>query len=193
MRSRRRPRNHNRPPQYPRRPFRAIRRDVPLTSSIRRALAAGTRNMSGRPGENYWQLQTDFTISARLDPATHTITGSETITVHNNSPQDLSDIYLRLDHNIFRPLVTRGLSTPAETTEGMVVTRIAVDGEAIDLAAAPQGAAAASHGVLPPPASIPPWRASRARKTDRGEVERDASRSRGGRNCRAAAVGVATA
>ena len=118
---------------------RAIRRDVPLTSSIRRALAAGTRNMSGRPGANYWQLQTDFTISARLDPATHTITGTETITVHNNSPQELSDIYLRLDHNIFRPLVTRGLSTPAETTEGMVVTRIAVDGEAIDLAAAPQG------------------------------------------------------
>ena len=118
---------------------RAIRRDVPLTSSIRRALTAGTRNMSGRPGENYWQLQTDFTISARLDPTTHTITGSETITVHNNSPQELSDIYLRLDHNIFRPLVTRGLSTPAETTEGMVVTRIAVDGEAIDLATAPQG------------------------------------------------------
>ena len=118
---------------------RAIRRDVPLTSSIRRALTAGTRNMSGRPGENYWQLQTDFAISARLDPATHTITGTETITVHNNSPQELADIFLRLDHNIFRPLVTRGLSTPAETTEGMVVTRIAVDGEAIDLAAAPQG------------------------------------------------------
>ena len=118
---------------------RAIRRDVPLTSSIRRALTAGTRNMSGRPGENYWQLQTDFTISARLDPATQTITGTETITVHNNSPQELADIFLRLDHNIFRPLVTRGLSTPAETTEGMVVTRIAVDGEAIDLAAAPQG------------------------------------------------------
>ena len=146
MRSRRRPIQSAAAIPAPTVP-RAIRRDVPLTSSIRRALAAGTRNMSGRPGENYWQLQTDFTISARLDPATHTITGSETITVHNNSPQDLGDIYLRLDHNIFRPLVTRGLSTPAETTEGMVVTRIAVDGEAIDLAAAPQGAAAASHGV----------------------------------------------
>ena len=118
---------------------RGIRRDVPLTNAIRRALEAGTRDLTGRPGPNYWQLQTDFAINAKLDPATQTITGTETITVHNNSTQDLSEIILRLDHNIFRPLVTRGLSTPAETTEGMVVTRLAVDGEAVDLGAAPQG------------------------------------------------------
>ena len=118
---------------------RGIRRDVPLTNAIRRALEAGTRDLTGRPGPNYWQLQTDFAINARLDPASQTITGTETITVHNNGTQDLNEIILRLDHNIFRPLVTRGLSTPAETTEGMVVTRIAVDGEAVDLAAAPQG------------------------------------------------------
>jgi len=33
---------------------RAIRRDVPLTNSIRRAFDAGTRDLSGRPGPNYW-------------------------------------------------------------------------------------------------------------------------------------------
>ena len=87
---------------------RAIRRDVPLTNSIRRAYEAGTRDATGRPGPNYWQLQTDYDISARLDPATQTITGTETITVHNNSPQALTEIVLRLDHNIFRGLVPRG-------------------------------------------------------------------------------------
>ena len=114
---------------------RAIRRDVPLTKSIRRAHEAGTRDCSGRPGPNYWQLQTDYTISARLDPAAQTITGNETITLHNNSPQELTQILLRLDHNIFRGLVPRGGSVPAENTEGMVVTRLGVNGEAIDLAA----------------------------------------------------------
>ncbi|MBK9241646.1 MAG: hypothetical protein IPL75_15620 [Acidobacteria bacterium] len=49
---------------------RAIRRDVPLTNAIRRAIDAGTRDLTGRPGSNYWQLETDFTIEARLDPAT---------------------------------------------------------------------------------------------------------------------------
>ena len=119
---------------------RAIRRDVPLTNAIRRAYDAGTRDMTGRPGPNYWQLQTDFVINARLDPATQTITGTETITVHNNSPQELSDIVLRLDHNIFRGLVPRGTSVPAENTEGMVVTSIKVNSETIDLAAAPPAA-----------------------------------------------------
>ena len=118
---------------------RAIRRDVPLTNSIRRAYEAKTRDMSGRPGPNYWQLQTDYTITARLDPATHTITGEETIALRNNSPQDLTQILLRLDHNIFRGLVPRGGSVPAENTDGMVVTRISVDGEAAELGGAPSG------------------------------------------------------
>jgi hypothetical protein len=115
---------------------RAIRRDVPLTDSIRRALAAGTRTMTGQPGPDYWQLQTDFVIRARLDPATQTITGTETITVHNNSPGALPDIYLRLDHNLFRPRAYLAAPwLPAENTEGMVITSLAVDGGAVDLAA----------------------------------------------------------
>jgi hypothetical protein len=81
---------------------RAVRRDVPLTNSIARAYAAGTRDASGKPGPNYWQLQTDYTINARLDPSKQTITGTESIVLHNNSPQALSSIALRLDHNIFR-------------------------------------------------------------------------------------------
>jgi hypothetical protein len=118
---------------------RAIRRDVPLTNSIRRALAAGTRDLSGSPGPNYWQQQVDYSIDARLDPPTDMITGSETITLHNNSPQELNEIVLRLDHNIFRSLVPRGSSVPAENTDGMVLTKIAVNGESVDLAAPASG------------------------------------------------------
>ena len=114
---------------------RAIRRDVPLTNAIRRAHDAGTRDMTGRPGKNYWQMQTDYAINARLDPPTQTITGNETITLHNNSPQPLAEVLLRLDHNIYRGLVPRGGSVPAENTEGMVITKISVNGEAVDLAA----------------------------------------------------------
>jgi hypothetical protein len=115
---------------------RAIRRDIPLTNAIRRAMDAGTRDLTGRPGPNYWQLETDFTIEARLDPATQTITGTETILIHNNSPAPLSELMMRLDHNIFRGLVPRGTSVPAENTDGMVVTRLAIDGVEISLAPA---------------------------------------------------------
>ena len=52
----------------PQPPERAIRRDVPITNAIRRAYESGTRDSTGKPGRNYWQLRTDYTIQARLDP-----------------------------------------------------------------------------------------------------------------------------
>jgi hypothetical protein len=115
---------------------RAIRRDVPMTNAIRRAFEAGTRDWSGRPGPNYWQLETDYTIQVRLDPATQTLSGSETITLRNNSPQALPQIMLRLDHNMYRPLAPRAAPwIPAETTDGIVITRLLVNGDAVNLSA----------------------------------------------------------
>jgi peptidase M1-like protein len=126
---------------------RAVRRDVPMTNAIRRAFDAGTRDRTGRPGPNYWQIETDYTIDAKLDPATQTIAGSETIALHNESPQELTEIVLRLDHNIFRGLVPRGTSVPAENTDGMVVTSLSVNGDAVDLAAqAPPGGGRGGRG-----------------------------------------------
>ena len=116
-------------------PERAVRRDIPMTNMIRRAHAAGTRDSTGRPGRNYWQLRTDYTITARLDTATSTISGRETIVVHNTSDSAMTSIVMRLDPNIFRSTVPRGASVPAETTEGMIITRLRVNGETVDLAA----------------------------------------------------------
>lgn len=112
---------------------RPIRTDVPMTNSIRKAFKAGTRDFSGKPGPNYWQLEVDYTIKASLDPATQTITGSEKISMHNNSTDDLKSIVLRLDHNIFRPEAQRGGSTPAEATDGIILTSIKVAGQVVDL------------------------------------------------------------
>src|SRR5690606_33057404 len=116
---------------------RAIRMDVPMTNSIRKAFQAGTRDFTGKPGPNYWQIETDFLIKASLDPATQTITGWEKISLHNNSPDDLKNIVLRLDHNLFRPEVPRGSSVPAEITDGMVLTSLKVAGQTVDLTATP--------------------------------------------------------
>src|SRR4051812_8696191 len=81
-------------------PPRAIRRDIPMTNAIRKAFAAGTRDSSGRPGRNYAQLRTDYTINARLDPATSRISGRETIVLSNNTADSLPQIVLRLDMNL---------------------------------------------------------------------------------------------
>ncbi|MBK6495147.1 MAG: M1 family metallopeptidase [Gemmatimonadetes bacterium] len=130
-------------------PERAVRRDIPLTNSIRRAFATGTRDSTGRPGRNYWQLRTDYTIQVRLDPATGRLYGRETVLIHNRSDSALTQIALRLDPNIFRPTVPRGGSTPAETTDGMILTKVAVNGVAADLAAQAPGGGRGAGGAPP--------------------------------------------
>jgi hypothetical protein len=100
-----------------------------MTNAIRRAFAGGTRDSTGRPGRNYWQLKTDYTIRVRLDVTTSRLTGSETITLHNDSPDTLRTIGLRLPGNHFRGENPRAATwVPAENHEGMVVTRLAVNG-----------------------------------------------------------------
>jgi hypothetical protein len=121
-------------------PERTIRRDIPITNAIRRAYAAGTRDSSGRPGRNYWQLRTDYTINARLDPATERLTGHETVIIRNNSPDTLGQIGLRLDMNHFLFTVPRAAPwVPSEETDGMVVTRITVNDQPVNLSPTPQG------------------------------------------------------
>jgi peptidase M1-like protein len=123
-------------------PERAVRRDIPITNSIRRAYAAGTRDSTGRPGRNYWQLRTDYTITARLDAPASRLTGRETVVLHNNSPDSLGQIVLRLDPNIFLGNTPQAAPwVPAEVTDGMVITRMAVNGVVVILEPTPGASA----------------------------------------------------
>ncbi len=114
-------------------PERAVRRDLPLTKTIRRAMAAQTRDSSGTPGPKYWQLWTEYSIEAQLDPTSSTITGRERVVIHNRGDSALSEIVLRLDQNLLRPDVPRAVSVP-EPTDGMQVTGLAANGQPLDLA-----------------------------------------------------------
>jgi hypothetical protein len=57
------------------------------------------RSASGSPGPKYWQQKADYVITAELNDANQTMTGSETITYHNNSPDVLRYLWLQLDQN----------------------------------------------------------------------------------------------
>jgi hypothetical protein len=59
------------------------------------------RNAAGAPGHAYWQNRADHVIEATLDEKEHTITGRESITYHNASPDALSYLWLQLDANHF--------------------------------------------------------------------------------------------
>ncbi|WP_034043171.1 M1 family metallopeptidase [Wocania ichthyoenteri] len=58
------------------------------------------RAASGAPGKAYWQQRADYKIKAVLDEVNNTISGEETITYYNNSPDDLSYLWIQLEQNV---------------------------------------------------------------------------------------------
>ena len=57
------------------------------------------RTASGAPGPKYWQQRCDYDIKCELDETNLQLTGSETVTYYNNSPDVLSYLWLQLDEN----------------------------------------------------------------------------------------------
>lgn len=57
---------------------------------------------SGAPGPGYWQQRADYEIDARLHPDEERITASVRVTYHNNSPHELTYVWMQLEQNLFR-------------------------------------------------------------------------------------------
>jgi len=57
------------------------------------------RSASGAPGADYWQQRADYDIDVEINDETQFITGKETITYFNNSPETLRYLWLQLDQN----------------------------------------------------------------------------------------------
>ncbi len=58
------------------------------------------RTASGAPGIDYYQQQVDYIMNIELDDQNKKLYGEETITYTNNSPDELSYLWLQLDQNI---------------------------------------------------------------------------------------------
>ncbi len=58
------------------------------------------RTASGAPGKDYWQQRADYNIKATIDEKNNVLSGEETITYFNNSPDDLSYLWIQLEQNV---------------------------------------------------------------------------------------------
>src|SRR5690606_13961782 len=74
------------------------------------------RTGSGAPGASYWQQRADYVIDVEVNDATQVLSGRETITYHNNSPEALRFLWMQLDQNIRAP---GNMTTKTQT--GLVV------------------------------------------------------------------------
>ena len=85
------------------------------------------RTASGAPGPNYYQQQADYVMDVELDDKNKKITGNETITYTNNSPDKLEFLWVQLDQNkrakdSKSPLIEPSDAQPADMAGSFVQT-----------------------------------------------------------------------
>ena len=108
---------------------------VPLTPQFERAVANGTRTLSGVPGDAYWQNEATYAIDARLDDDGETLAATGTIVYTNHSPDSLAHLVLKLRQNVHAPGVPR--NRPVAVTGGLTLRDLAVDGRPVADASSP--------------------------------------------------------
>lgn len=59
------------------------------------------QSADGQPGPDYWSNRANYNITVKLDTAQKSISADETITYFNNSPNDLSFLWIELGQNRF--------------------------------------------------------------------------------------------
>jgi len=105
---------------------------VPL--NIKKAFTTGTRSVTGLPGPNYWQNHSKYTINAELFPESSDLKGNGKVVYFNESPDSLKRIVMRLYPDIYKKGNARSWPvSPDAVGEGMVIDKLTINGEEIDL------------------------------------------------------------
>ena len=101
--------------------------------NLKPAYEKGTRSMDGKPGPNYWQNRASYRINASLEPKTRLLSGEETVTYFNNSPDTLKIIRFKLAHDRYRKGASRmGDVTPSDVSdEGVVIHSLTYNSQAV--------------------------------------------------------------
>jgi hypothetical protein len=86
------------------------------------------RSGSGAPGTAYWQQRADYVIDVEINDDTQTLTGKETITYFNNSPEMLSYLWLQLDQNILKKNSMTNLTQRGTLTDSIPAKSMARSG-----------------------------------------------------------------
>ncbi len=105
---------------------------LPIPLNIQRAIEKNTRTVEGKPGQNYWQNKAEYKIKAELDPKYRKLSGDETITYYNNSPDTLKQIVIKILMDIYRKGNSRDFEiSPNVLTNGAQAKEIFVNGTEI--------------------------------------------------------------
>ncbi|QES89224.1 hypothetical protein [Rhizosphaericola mali] len=75
------------------------------------------RAADGTPGPEYWQNTADYKIACTLSDSLDHLTSDVTVDYTNNSPQNLSFVWMQLDQNVFKENATGVLASANPTNK----------------------------------------------------------------------------
>ena len=105
---------------------------IPL--EIQQAYESGTRSRDGNPGPNYWQNHARYRIEAEVDPSEMRVSGKASITYINNSPDDLSNLVIRLLYDVYKKGNPRDeVLSPKYITDGVDLHYVVLEGDSLEL------------------------------------------------------------
>jgi hypothetical protein len=99
---------------------------IEIPQAYQDAIERGTRTAEGKPGPEYWQNYASYSLSAEIDPESHTLYGTAVVTYQNNSPYGLEAVVVELAQNLHKEGTPKKEIT--EITGGKVVTLIKAGG-----------------------------------------------------------------
>jgi len=105
-----------------------------MPKEMKKAYQKNTRSLDGKPGANFYQNRTDYLIRADFEPTKRKLSGRETITYQNNSPDTLKHLVF----NLFQDLYKKGNKLDwsigvIDLNDGVEIASITVGGKDIDL------------------------------------------------------------
>ncbi len=107
--------------------------ELPLARNLKSAFDKNTRSSTGQPGKDYWQNTAEYSLHINFTPGTRLISGKADIVYTNNSPDTLRHLHFKLYPNIYKKGAPRmSFFKPEDTSEGMSIEKIAVNGEPQD-------------------------------------------------------------
>lgn len=100
---------------------------VRMPLEIAKAYQNGTRSNDGKPGPSYWQNFSDYTITAELHTEESKLSGSESVVYHNNSPDTLSIVTIRLYPDFYKKGNARSWTIGNnDLTDGTLIKKIEI-------------------------------------------------------------------
>ncbi|MEO0638102.1 MAG: hypothetical protein AAFY70_00145, partial [Bacteroidota bacterium] len=106
---------------------------LPVNDEFQLAVDKGTRTMKGLPGPNYFQNHADYDIKVEVVAGENPmIKGRENIVYFNESPDELTQLVIRLFQDFYKRKVKHDFSLQEdEYTEGVTIKAIAIEDQII--------------------------------------------------------------